>query len=58
MQRRRGAVESDIGGDPRGQRARIQRLGLRDLVDEAPVGEDVEEIGFVGAHDTALWFVV
>jgi hypothetical protein len=27
-------------------------------VDEAPVGEDVEEIGFVGAHDTALWFVV
>src|SRR5580693_814197 len=56
MQRRRGAVESDIGRDGRLTGERVQRLGLRDLVDEAPAGENVEEIGFVGAHRSCRKF--
>ena len=50
MQRRRGAVEADIGGDGRRTRQRIQRLGLRHLMDEAALGKNVEKIGLVGAH--------
>ena len=50
MQRRRRAVEADIGGDGRRARERIQGFGLRNLVDEPPLGEDVEKIGLVGAH--------
>src|SRR3954470_3316944 len=34
--------------------ARVQRLGLGNLVDIAPVRQDVEEIGLVGAHDRVL----
>ena len=37
VKRRRGAIESDIGGDrARLARERIERLRLRDLVDETP----------------------
>ena len=50
MQRGRGAIESDIGGDRARLRARVQRLGLRDLMDEAALGQDVEKIGFIRAH--------
>ena len=50
MERRRGAVETDVGRDGRLPGERVQRLGLGDLMDEAPAGENVEEIGFVGAH--------
>ena len=44
MQRWRGAVETDIAGDRRLPRQRVERLGLRDLMDEAAVGENVEEV--------------
>ena len=54
MQRRRGAIESDIGRDHAGLRARIQRLGLRHLVNEAALGQDVEKIGFIRTHSWVL----
>ena len=41
MQRGRGAVEADIGGDRLAARERVERLGLRDLMDEAAAREDV-----------------
>jgi hypothetical protein len=50
MQRRRRAVETNISRDGRLPGERVQRLGLGDLMDEAPAGENVEEIGFVGAN--------
>ena len=50
VQRRRGAVEADIGGDRRGARERVERLRLGDLMDKAPAGEDVEKIRLVRAH--------
>ncbi len=50
MKGRGGAVEADIGRDRRLARERVQCLGLRDLVNEAPGGENVKEIGLVGAH--------
>ena len=54
MQRGRGAVEADIGGDGAGCGARVERLGLRDLVDEAALGQNVKKIGLIGAHCWAL----
>src|ERR1700692_478901 len=50
MERRRGAVETNISRDGRLPGERVQRLGLGDLVDKTPAGENVEEIGFIGAH--------
>ena len=47
MQRRRRAVKSDIGGNARLLRQRVQRLGFRDLVNEAAFGQDAQEICFV-----------
>ena len=56
MERGRGAVETDIGRDGRLPGERVQRLGLGDLMDEAPAGENVEEIGLVGAHRSCRKF--
>ena len=50
MQRGRGAVEADIGGDRPSTRERIERVGLRHLVDEAAARENVKEIGLIAAH--------
>jgi hypothetical protein len=50
MQRGRGAIEADVTGDARGFRQHVEGLGLGNLMDEAPAGQNVEKIGFVGAH--------
>ncbi len=50
MQRGRGAIKADIGGNRARLGARIQCLGFRDLVDEAALGQNIKEIGFIGAH--------
>ena len=50
MQRGRRAVEPDIGRDRSRAGPRVERLRLGDLVDEAPIGQYLQEIGFVGAH--------
>src|SRR5262245_46604928 len=50
MQRRSGAIKPDIGRDLALLRARIQRFGLRHLVNEAALGQNVEKIGFIRAH--------
>jgi hypothetical protein len=44
MQRRRRAVVAHIGGDAARAGELIQRLGLRELVDEAPTRQRVQEI--------------
>ena len=44
MQRRRRAVETDIGSDRRRTGERVERLGLRDLMDVAPAGEDIQKL--------------
>ena len=58
MQRGRGAIVADIGGDRPGGGARIQDLGFRDLMDESALGQNAEEIGFVGAHGRAATLLV
>lgn len=50
MQRSRRAVEADIGGDLALAGQLVERLGLRDLVDEAAGFENVQKIGLVGGH--------
>ncbi len=53
MQRRGRTIESDVGGNGTGLRAGIQGLRLRYLMNKAAVGQDIEKIGFVGAHSGA-----
>ena len=36
--------------DPKLFREQIERFGLRDLVDEAPIGQNLKEFGLVGTH--------
>ncbi len=46
-----GRVVADIAGDAALGREGVEALGVGDLVDEAPLIEDVEEVGFVlGGH--------
>ena len=54
VERRGGAIESDIAGDARRLRQGVECLGFRDLVDEAPRREHAQEFGFIGAHRRAL----
>ena len=50
MQRRRGAVEADIGDELALLRQRIQRLGVRNLMNEAAVLQHIEKIRFKCSH--------
>ena len=50
MQRGRGAVETDIGGDRLRFGELVEGVGLRDLVDEAAARQRMQEIGLVAAH--------
>ena len=52
VQRGRRAVEADIGRDRSGLGARVEVLRLRDLVDEAALGENIKKFGLIGAHGT------
>ena len=50
MQRRRRAVVADIGGDARRfARQRVEAVEVGALVDEAALGQDVQEIGFAAS---------
>jgi hypothetical protein len=44
VERRRGAIEADIGRDLLGLRQLVEHVGLRDLVDKAAAFEDVKKI--------------
>ena len=50
VQRGGGAVEADIGRDRLRFGELVERVRLRHLVDEATLGQNVKEIGFVAAH--------
>src|SRR4051794_1392526 len=50
MQRGRRAVESDISHQLAPRRQRIQRVGVRDLMDEAALLQHVEKIRFKSSH--------
>src|SRR5580658_1017554 len=50
MERGRGAVEADIGGEPRALRQGVEGVGLRNLVDEAAARQHIEKIGLEGRH--------
>ena len=50
VERRRGAIETDIGGDARRFCQSVKRLRLRDLVNESAFAENTQKVGFIGAH--------
>src|SRR3546814_10376560 len=50
VQRVRGGIEADIGGDAPRQRARVERLEVRALVDESAVLKGPQEVGAGRCH--------
>jgi hypothetical protein len=50
MERGGGGVEADIAADRPRRRGGVEPLGIRDLMDEAALVEDVEEVGSVPGH--------
>ncbi len=53
-----GAVEPDVGGQPALGRARIDRLEVGRLMDEAAQGQLVDELRSVAAHRPACAIAV
>ncbi len=58
VQRRRGAVVADVADDVALLRERVEPVEIRALVDEAALGQYVEEVGLVLGHGGAAfgWF--
>ena len=50
VQGRRGGIEADIAGHDLPARQRVERGGVRDLVDIAALGEEAQEVGSVFGH--------
>ena len=58
VQRRRGAVVADVGDDPALHCERVEPVEIGALVNEAALGQYVEEVGLVLGHGEAAfgWF--
>ena len=54
MERGRGGIETDVGGDDLLHRQRIQSGGVGRLVDIATLVEEPHEGGLVGGHGAAV----
>ena len=50
MERRASAIVPDIGRDPAGERRGVQPLEVGNLMNEAALREDVQQIGLERGH--------
>ena len=48
-------IEADIGGDRPGREPRVERLEIGALMNEAALGERLQEFGFRGVHRLSPW---
>jgi hypothetical protein len=54
MKRRAGQIEAHIGDEPRLRGARVDRVGIRQLVDVAPARQGLQKFALVGHGGAAL----